>query len=280
MGCESHMMWGALRKTFGSLKSILEHRLVEDRVTMATTGINTSWLGAHPWGWKLCLSPSLGWTFKFAFSKYHVPLKGFVVPRDCLETQEVFLENHQPWIRLLSQGPSAPPVHMTSSSGVHLRPQLARIVPDYPGSIVSSPAGVLLACWLTSHSTSRISLMCIRGEDHGHFCSLPSHRETHRDPQTLGADVDPAFVMLGEDADPRPLFPVCSSVDQYPSKGESVSQHREVWHIPLSPQDRYVSPSKRLYRIHNTSHPKSHLQALSLIVLKANQPEPVWTPGS
>ena len=116
---------------------------------------------------------------------------------------------------------------MTSSSGVHLRPQLARIVPDYPGSIVSSTAGVLLACWLTSHSTSRISLMCIRGDDHGHFYSLPSHRETHRDPQTLGTDVDPAFVMLGEDADPRPLFPVCSSVDQYPSKAESVSRHRK-----------------------------------------------------
>ena len=177
-------MWGALRKTFGSLKSILERRLVEDRVTMATAGINTSWLGAHLWGWKLCLSPSLGWTFKFAFSKYHVPLKGFVVPRDCLETQEVFLENHQPWIRLLSQGPSAPPIHMTSSSGVHLRPQLARIVPDYPGSIVSSTAGILLACWLTSHSTSRISLMCIRGEDHGHFCSLPSHRDAPGPPDS------------------------------------------------------------------------------------------------
>lgn len=127
----------------------------------------------------------------------------------------------------MSQGPSAPPVHMTSSSGVHLRPQLARIVPDYPGSIVSSTAGVLLACWLTSHSTSRISFMCIRGDDHRHFYSLPSHRETHRDPQTLGTDVDPAFVMLGEDADPRPLFPVCSSVDQYPSKAESVSRHRK-----------------------------------------------------
>lgn len=39
-----------------------------------------------------------------------------------------------------------------------------------------------------------------------------------------------------------------------------------------------MSPSKRLYRIHNASHPESHLQALSLIVLKANQPEPYVNP--
>lgn len=70
--------------------------------------------------------------------------------------------------------------------------------------------------------------MCVGGEDHGHFCSLPGHRETHQDPQTLGTDVDPAFVMLSKDAGPRPLFSVCSTVDQYPSKGESISQHREV----------------------------------------------------
>ncbi|KAM7238131.1 hypothetical protein CapIbe_011089 [Capra ibex] len=74
---------------------------------------------------------------------------GFVVPGDCLETLGRFhlLENHQPRTWLLLQGPSAPPVHVTSSSGVHLRPQLASgIVPDHPGSIVSSTAGVLLAC--------------------------------------------------------------------------------------------------------------------------------------
>lgn len=116
---------------------------------------------------------------------YYVPPKVFVVPGLSLKTLGRFhlLKNHQPWTWLLLQGHSAPPVHMTSSLGVHLRPQLASgIVPDHPGSIVSSTAGcpVSLLAHLPLHFKD---FTYVRGgKITGSFCSLPAQRD-HQDPR-------------------------------------------------------------------------------------------------
>ena len=171
----------------------------------------------------------------------------------------------------VATGPSAPPGHVTSSSGIHPRPQLARgIIPDYPGSIVSSSAGFLSACCLTAHATVRISLVRMRREDHGHFCSLPGHRGTHRVPQTLGM-----MWTLHSSCSVRTLTPdPCSRhvplwTSTPPKDRASLSTGNFVT-SPSVPKTDTVSPSKRLHRIHIAPHPESPRQALSLLVLKAD----------
>lgn len=231
--------------------------------------------------------PSLSWTFQLVhFQISPSPRKALSFPGDVSESREV----QSPGDPLASESAS----HSANLSHKHFWPlptmwhfpwefTQACLLPS--SSLITWGAWLisLLACRLTSHSTGRIALVCVweREEDSG-ASLLPywAQREARGlwDP---GTAVKIAFVTLDGETDHIPLSPMCSTLNQYYSKGESVSPHRELRNSLLNSQDRHVSPSKCLQGIHSASHPENYLQALSLNLLKSlTSQSPVLTPDS